>query len=254
MKNVPVLILAGGKGTRLSSVVREIPKPMVVIGNKPVLEHTINIFINYGFKRFIFCVGHLANTIVDYFGDGSRYGVEIEYLFEKEDNLLGTAGAILPAKKFIDNTFVVTCADILRRIEVDEILAFHITKKSVCTINVYKEHNLEPTSMVVFDANNKINRFVERPSIDDLDRNKTIWTNASLYICQPDVFKYISKDLPQDFGKDVFPKMIKDDNAMFAFPSNDYLLDIGTIEGLNLAKQDIISRKYKPYDNRQSTI
>src|SRR3990172_2732098 len=117
-----VLIVAGGKGERLRPITNTIAKPMVKVGNKPVLEHNLDLFKKYGFKNFIFALCYLPETISDYFGDGKKFGVEIEYTYENPETPLGTAGAITLAKEKIDSTFIVTYGDILRVVDVAEML------------------------------------------------------------------------------------------------------------------------------------
>ena len=116
------VIVAGGKGTRLKPITNKIPKPMVKVGDKPILEHILNLFKKQGFTDFVFALCYKPEIITNYFGNGQKFGVNINYTYEKEDQPLGTAGAILPSKKYIKGAFIVTYADILRQLDIKEMI------------------------------------------------------------------------------------------------------------------------------------
>src|SRR3989344_2634844 len=112
-----VVIVAGGKGTRLAPITDKLPKPMVEVAGKPVLHHIINHFVFFGFRKFILCLCYLPHIIEDYFQDGSKFGLEISYVHEREDAPMGSAGAVGLAKNKLSGTFIVAYADILRRLD-----------------------------------------------------------------------------------------------------------------------------------------
>lgn len=232
-----VLIVAGGKGERLRPITNTIAKPMVKVGDKPVLEHNLNLFKKYGFKDFIFALCYLPETIENYFGSGEKFGVEIEYTYETPDQPLGTAGAITLAKDKINSTFIVTYGDSLRVVDVRKMWKFHKQKKSFATICTYKRFGENPKSMINFDPEGKILEFKERPSVEEINGD-FVWANAALYIFEPEIYHYIQEGAAVDFGKDVFPKLLEDGKKVFSFPMEGYFIDIGNKEKLDKANED----------------
>lgn len=234
------IIVAGGKGERLRPMTNSIPKPMVKVGGKPILEHIINLFIANGINEFILALCYLPEVIVDYFGDGSRLGVKINYTFEDPSKPLGDAGAINLSKDLIKDTFIVTFADILRRLDLRAMIKFHMENKALATLNVYR-HFKDPKSMIIFDEKTKvIKKFVERPQSSEIT-GEFVWSNGSLFVLEPEVFEYIPDNTKIGFGKDIFPKLISQKNKLLAFPSEDYFLDIGAPKFLEEAE-----RTFKP--------
>jgi mannose-1-phosphate guanylyltransferase/phosphomannomutase len=134
MKKITAIIVAGGQGTRLRPLTDTKPKPMVEVAGKPILEHTLNLFKKHGVTDFIFALCYLPQVIIDYFGDGSRFGVSIKYTFEDPNQPLGTAGAILASQGEISSTFIVTYADVLRDLDVKGMINQHLQSGSVATL------------------------------------------------------------------------------------------------------------------------
>lgn len=233
-----VIIMAGGRGERLRPITDTIPKPMVEVAGKPILLHIVNLFKKYGFNDFTFTLCHLPDVITSYFGDGSKFGIHINYLIENPGQPMGTAGGILTAKKYIDDTFIVTSGDILRKINIDEIVKFHKEKSSFATLNTYKRFGPDPKSMIVFDKQGLIKKFIERPVNIKEDY---IWSNGSFYVMEPEIFDFIPKDQESDFGKDIFPKLLKEGKKIYAFPTENYFVDIGNLEKLEIARKTFIS-------------
>ncbi|MBI5452379.1 nucleotidyltransferase family protein [Candidatus Gottesmanbacteria bacterium] len=228
------IILAGGRGERLKPLTDSIPKPMIEAAGKPILEHIISQMKKHGIKDFIIALYYLPKVITSYFGNGSKLGVNIQYTFE---NLpMGTAGAVLPSKKFIKETFIVTYADILRDLDITAMTAQHQKKKALATINIYKRKSRNAKSCVIFDNNGKVIKFVERPSKKKL-KGKFIWANGSFYVFEPEIFSYIPQNKPSDFGKDIFPDVLTAKKSIYVYPSNDYFIDIGNKEKLSLARR-----------------
>ncbi len=226
------IIVAGGRGERLRPITNTIPKPMVSVAGKPILIHTLDVLRNAGITDYIFALCYLPHVITDYFGDGSKFGVTIRYTFEDPASPLGTAGAIKESEKYIDSDdVIVTYADIIRELDVKEMISFHKEKKAFGTLNVYKRFGKDPKSMVLFDREKKIEEFVERPS-QELIQEDFVWSNGSFYIFKKEVFSFIPSDKAYDFGKHVFPELLEQKKLLFAFPSEGFFIDIGTKEKL----------------------
>ena len=149
------IIVAGGKGERLRPLTNEIPKPMVEVNGKPILLHIINLFKKNGVKDFIIALCYLPEVIVSYFGDGSKFGVNITYTFEDSENPLGTAGAISLAEDIIDDTFIVTYADILRDLDIKKMINFHKENNALATLNIYSRKSKNAKSMIILDENKR---------------------------------------------------------------------------------------------------
>jgi len=236
---VIAVIVAGGKGTRLKPITNKIPKPMVRVGNKPILEHILNLFKKQGITNFIFALCYKPKIITNYFGDGRKFGVSINYTYEKEDQPLGTAGAILPSQKYIKKTFIVTYADILRKLDIRKMIKSHQINNAFVTLNTY-QHFKNPKSIIVFNKKNKIIQFIERPNLNQIKKhqnpNGSVWSNASFYVLEPKVFKHIPKKQKVDFGFDVFPKILLAKEKIFAHPTLKHFIDIANKKTLKEAR------------------
>ncbi|MEM4267525.1 MAG: nucleotidyltransferase family protein [Candidatus Woesearchaeota archaeon] len=221
-KDIPKtgFILAGGRGTRLKPITNEIPKPMIPLHDKPIIEHTIDLFKKYGIRRIIISIGYKGDKIKEYFGDGRRIGLNILYIEEKEP--LGTAGPLNLVKPFINDTFIMCNADELKDIDLNEMYLQHKESKAVATIALTTVEN--PSSFgVVKLKGNRIVEFIEKPKHAP---SKLI--NAGLYMLEPEIFSYA----PQQVGsieKDVFPKLAKE-GKLFGFPFDGQWFDTGTME------------------------
>src|SRR3989344_2571784 len=228
------IIVAGGRGTRMSPLTTSIPKPMLKVGDKPILEHILNYLKKNGIKDIIISVGYLKNQIISNFGNGSRLNLSIQYIYEDAHYPLGTAGAVVKAKKFIKNAFLVTYADILRELDIRKMADFHKSKKAFATIAAYKNYHKNPKSIILFDKRGKISSFRERPAYNP--KKNYCWSNASLYILEPQIFDYIPLSYT-DFGSDIFPMLIKDKKRIYAYKSYGKFIDIGSRRKLESANK-----------------
>lgn len=229
------LIVAGGIGERLRPITSNIPKPMVEVKGKPILLHTINLFKKYGIKDFIIALCFLPNVIVNFFGDGTKFGVNITYTYEDFKNPLGTAGAISLARELVDDTFIVTYADILRDLDINKMIDFHKKNKAFATINIYRRKSKDAKSKVLIDKNKKVVKFIERPNKKTKEQ-EYILSNGSFYIFELEIFDYIPKE-KVDFGFDIFPELLKRKKNLFGFISKGYFVDIGDIKKLEFARR-----------------
>lgn len=233
MNKIKVVIVAGGKGERLQPLTNFIPKPMAEVNGKPILEHIIELFKKYGFTDFVLCLCYLPEIITNYFGDGRKFGVKITYTLENPDNPLGTAGAITLAKDLIEDTFIVTYADILRDLDIRKMMAFHRRNDSFATLNVYRRESKDAKSRILFDNRKQIVKFFERPSKDKLIEDY-IWVNGSFYILDPKIFDFIPINKKSDFGTDIFPELLNS-KKLYAFCSDNYFIDVGDLKKLKTA-------------------
>lgn len=231
VKKMKAIIVAGGRGERLRPLTDTVPKPMIEVDGKPILEQVIQLLKRHGVTDIIVALCYLPKQIQDHFGNGKKFGVNIAYTLESKP--MGTAGAITLASQHIHDTFIVTYADILRELDVTDMVKQHKNKKAFTTLHVYKRFGKDPKSKIVFDKNKRIQQFIERPGES---KKPFVWANGSFYIFEPEIFSYIPKNKPSDFGKDIFPKLLSVGRSLFAYPTDGYFMDIGNLEKLNMAR------------------
>lgn len=232
-----LVILAGGKGTRLG--LTDIPKPMCPIMSKPVLEYQIELAKKYGITEIFLLTGYLANVIEDYFGDGSKWGVKLHHIVET--NPLGTAGNFPSLKDKLKDRFMVFYGDIVMDFDLNSFINFDKQNDSLATILVHPNNHPYDSDLVEIDDKNRVTNFLSKPHPDDLVYKNLV--NAAIYIFSPEVLNFIEKDIPQDFGKDILPKILKSNKNIFAYHSAEYIKDMGTPERLIEISDDIKNGK-----------
>jgi NDP-sugar pyrophosphorylase family protein len=229
------VILAAGTGARLGEISKKIPKPMILVGGKPVLENNVKLCKNAGIKNIHINLHHLPEVISSYFGDGKKYGVNISYFYEEE--IQGTAGALLPMAKYLQNSpIVIIYGDNYFDIDLNDVYQFHQNNESECTIVVHQREDVRNSGMVVFDASNKVTEFIEKPK-DKIIRSN--WVNAGVYIINDMTLlqKYINRQ--DDFGHDIIPKLLENDHHLFAYKMYQDLFAIDTPDMLEFTTAEI---------------
>jgi mannose-1-phosphate guanylyltransferase len=216
------IFLLGGKGTRFRPITYEVPKALLPVQGKTVPEHLFELFKKYGIRKFVFSLGHMADKIQDYFGDGSKWGVEIIYSVETE--ALGSAGAIKLAKKYIEGPFVVTNGDELKDIDLEDMYDQH--KNSGAKVTVALTTVEDPSAYgVAAMKGNKILNFVEKPKREDAPSNLI---NSGLSIWNPEVFNLIPAGFSM-YEQDIFPRLAKDEK-LYGYVFGGQWFDTGTPE------------------------
>ncbi|MBW4451436.1 MAG: NDP-sugar synthase [Nostoc indistinguendum CM1-VF10] len=233
------MILAAGKGTRVRPITYTIPKPMIPILQKPVMEFLLELLRQHGFDQIMVNVSHLAEEIENYFRDGQRFGVQIAYSFEGkidddgklEGEAIGSAGGmrrIQDFSPFFDDTFVVLCGDALIDLDLTAAVKWHRAKGSIATIitkSVPKEE-VSSYGVVVTDDDGRVKAFQEKPSTEEaLSTN----INTGIYIFEPEVFNYIPSNIEYDIGGQLFPKLVEIKAPFFAIPMDFEWVDIGKV-------------------------
>jgi NDP-sugar pyrophosphorylase family protein len=221
-------ILAGGLGTRLRPVVRHQPKVMAGIRGRPFLEYQIEWLREQGFTDLVLCVGYLANQIVDYFGDGRRLRVRIDYALEEV--LLGTAGAIRNGQQFIDGTFLVLNGDSYVEADLRAVIASHRQCRlqdahTVGTIGSVWSASARSYGCVETAASGRILDFEEKAA-----RGST-WINAGVYVLEPELLRLIPSTRPASLEKEIFPRALASGAHLYAHPISGFFVDIGTPDG-----------------------
>ncbi|MGD1855135.1 MAG: sugar phosphate nucleotidyltransferase [Leptolyngbyaceae cyanobacterium] len=248
------MILAAGKGTRVRPITYTIPKPMIPILQKPVMEFLLELLKHHGFNQVVANVSHLANEIEGYFRDGQRFGVELAYSFEGRitngelvGDALGSAGGmrkIQDFSPFFDDTFVVLCGDALIDLDLTEAVRRHKEKGAIATI-VMKSVPIKQVpsyGVVVTDDTGKIKSFQEKPKVEEaLSTN----INTGIYIFEPEIFNYIPSGQEFDIGGDLFPQLVAANEAFYGITMDFEWVDIGKVPDYWQAIQDVLTGQVK---------
>jgi dTDP-glucose pyrophosphorylase len=222
-----VVLMVGGLGTRLRPYTDDIPKPMLKVGDKPILETIIEGFKNYGFTRFVLSVNYKKEIIQAYFQNGQHLGVNIDYI--EENKRLGTAGALSLISEKPDVPFFVMNGDLLTKINYEQLLEFHCDTKSAATICV-REYEYQIPYGVIETDNHRLLSIVEKPV------HKS-FVNAGIYVLDPHVLQYVPQDEFYDMP-DLFKKLMDMQSGVSAFPLREYWLDIGRVDDYEKAIGD----------------
>lgn len=234
------VIMAGGFGTRLRPLSVNIPKPMVPMANRPMLSHIIELLKEHGFTDLIMMLYYQPEVITDYFGDGSKFGVKIKYLRPESD--LGTAGSVKFAEKYINDTFLVISGDVLTDFDITKAVEYHKTKKAMATLVLTRVSNPLQYGVVITDKDQKIERFLEKPSWGEVFSD-TI--NTGIYVLDPKVFDIVPEGKSFDFSKDLYPIILKEDKGLYGYIAEGYWKDIGNLDEYRLGHYDILDNKVK---------
>jgi len=234
------IILAAGEGTRLRPMTDSIPKPMVRIGGKPLLEYIIRLLRRYGIVDILVPLNRYPDVVKNYFDDGTKWGVRISY--SAEEKLLGTAGAVKELESHLSNTFLVVYGDNLNNCNIAQLMNFHQERGGIGAIAVFEIENPTSSGIVKMNKEQRILRFLEKP------REKQIFSklvNAGIYILEPRIFPYIPKGQVYDFGKDLFPRLLGEGEYLYGYIMTEYLLGIDTIEAYNRAQIDVGQGRFR---------
>ncbi|NLL55869.1 MAG: nucleotidyltransferase family protein [Clostridiales bacterium] len=212
------VIMSGGKGTRLYPLTKDMPKPMVKIIDKPILEHIILLLKKHNITEIAITLGYMAESIIAYFGDGSKWNVKISYYVE--DSPLGTAGSVKRTVNFVGDDFLVISGDAYCNIDITRAIAFHRAKKSNFTLIAQPKENPVGLGVLEIDENNLVTAFVEKP-----DNAKTSLINTGIYIINKEILSLIPQGF-YDFGKQLIPRLI---GEVYAYVDYGYWSDIGTL-------------------------
>lgn len=222
-----VVLMAGGLGTRLRPLTNNCPKPMLAIGEKPVLETILNHFIDQGFYQFCFSINYKAEQIKIFFGDGSKWGVDIRYI--EEGKKLGTVGSLSLFPIKTEKPIIVMNGDILTKVNYGQLLNFHLEHHVEATVAV-RSYDFQVPYGVVKVKKDRLIGFDEKPI-------HTSFINAGIYVLNPTVLNKIPRNTYFDMNQ-LFEMMLKDNDEISVFPIREYWIDIGGIEDFNQAKLD----------------
>ncbi len=232
------IIMAGGFGTRLRPLTINTPKPMVPIGNLPIMEHVVSLLAKHNITEITSLLYFQADKIKDYFKDGSKFGVTMNYAIPDDD--YGTAGAVKYAVGDTDEPVLIISGDLITDFNLSKALAWHKDKKSEATLLLTRVENPIAYGIVITDDSGKIDRFLEKPTWGEAFSD-TI--NTGIYILEPSALKLIPPKTNFDFSQDLFPTMLKNNMGLYGNITNGYWKDIGNVDEYHNVHHDLFEKK-----------
>lgn len=242
MSSKKAMVLAAGLGTRLRPLTDLISKPMAPIVNRPVMEHIIKLLAGHGFKDIVCNLHYFPDEIKNYFGDGSKWGVNIVYSFEEE--LLGTAGGVKKVEDFFQGqTFLVISGDALTDIDLSSAYDFHKEKKGEATLVLTRVEDTSQFGVVLLDDEKRIKGFQEKPLSGEA---KSDLANSGIYFFESSIFRYMPpKGQFYDFGKNLFPDLLRRDVPYYGYRHKRYWNDVGSLDEYQMGNFDALEGKVK---------
>ena len=255
MKKIDVaVIMAGGKGSRLRSITNdEIPKPMVPVDGKPLLEYQVEALKEYGIKKIVMIVGHLGEKIMEHFKDGKDFGVDIDYIVEKEP--LGTAGAFYYLKdKTEAKDFLLVFGDVFFDIDFDRMEDFHFKNAALTTLLAHPNGHPYDSDLIQTDDNGKVIGFDSKNNVRDYWYDNMV--NAGMYIINRELLELVGEPVKIDFEKDILANQVKNEANIYAYHSPEYVKDVGTVDRINATVEELKNGLVasKNLKNRQRAI
>ncbi|MBQ8189973.1 MAG: D-glycero-beta-D-manno-heptose 1,7-bisphosphate 7-phosphatase [Lachnospiraceae bacterium] len=245
-----VVIMAGGKGTRIAEVNSQVPKPMIPIDGKPILEYQIDTLRRQGYTDIILIIGHLGHVIQDYFGDGSGKGVSIQYIVEEQP--LGTAGALYFLKEAITDDFLLLNGDIIFDVDIKRFLEHHRRKRTLATILTHPNSHPYDSGIIVADEEGMVTNWMHK-------EDERLWyqnrVNAGIHMLSPNIFKLFTELKKLDLDRDILKPLIAD-RQLAIYDSPEYIKDMGTPDRYYSVIKDLQEGKVeaKNLSNRQKAI
>ncbi len=248
------MILAAGKGTRVRPITYTIPKPLIPILQKPVMEFLLELLRQHGFDQIMVNVSHLAHEIEGYFRDGQRFGVDIGYSFEGSivdgelvGAAVGSAGGLRKIQDFntfFDDTFVVLCGDALIDLDLTAAVKQHRANGAIATVVTKKvpKEDVSSYGVVVTDDQGRIKSFQEKPTVEEALSTDI---NTGIYIFEPEIFDYIPPNQEFDIGGELFPKLVEKQAPFFAVSMDFEWVDIGKVPDYWQAVRGVLTREIK---------
>lgn len=222
----------------MGQLTQKVPKCMLPLEGKPLLEYTISWLRGHGIREVIINVHYLADQVRSYFGDGQGLGVNI--LYSEEEELLGTAGALERMRTHLRESFLVVYGDLLTNIDLGKLLGWHKAKGASLSMVTYDIEDPTRAGIVATDSEGRLTKFKEKPSPDEVFSTRA---NAGVFVFEPEVLRYIPKSAYSDIGADLLPILLQNNVRVCCYPLDGYLLDIGSPERYSRAQSDLVNRR-----------
>lgn len=234
-----VVIIAGGQGTRIASVNSEIPKAMIPVCGKPIIEHEVELCKRYGFTDFLFIIGHMGDQISSFFGDGSKWGVNIDYYQETQP--LGTAGALGYLKDKLTEDFYVFYGDTIVDFDMNAMLRFHKRKRAAATLFLHPNDHPYDSDIVELDKHGRVVKFHNKPHPNGFVSKNVV--NAALFIFSPNILNEVEVGIKSHIEKNVLPRCLEKGYRLYGYISFEYIKDMGTPDRYDAVCKDVESGK-----------
>ena len=234
------VVMAGGFGTRLRPLTATLPKPMVPVADRPMMEHVIRLLKKHGFDDIIVLLYFQPDKITEYFGDGSRLGVKLDYLRPEGD--FGTAGSVRLALDRLDDQFLIISGDVLTDFDLSSAFRFHTENKGEATLVLTRQENPLPFGVVITDDDHRINRFLEKPSWGEVFSDTV---NSGVYVIEKCSMAELPAERFIDFGRDLFPRWLRENRLMRGYVADGYWRDIGNVDEYAQAHLDILHSRVR---------
>ncbi|GBD94352.1 D-glycero-alpha-D-manno-heptose 1-phosphate guanylyltransferase [bacterium BMS3Abin05] len=232
------VIMAGGFGTRLKPLTNNLPKPMVPVANKPMMQHIIELLKKHNISKIISLLFYQSEKIRGYFKDGSSQNVRIEYNLSEDD--FGTAGSVKNAERFLDERFLVISGDVLTDFDLTKAIRFHEAKGSFATLILTRVTNPLPFGVVITDDSGKVVRFLEKPTWGQVFSDTV---NTGIYILEHEVLNYIPEKTEFDFSKNLFPLLLSEGKPVYGYIAEGYWQDVGDLRQYQTTQLDVLEGK-----------
>jgi mannose-1-phosphate guanylyltransferase/phosphomannomutase len=235
------VVMAGGEGSRLRPLTLHRPKPLVPVVNKPVMQHILELLARHGIHEIVVTLHYMADAIEEYFGNGSDFGVHLQYTVE--DTPLGTAGSVKKAQEKLGNEpFLIISGDALTDVDLTALIRFHQQRHSMATLCLTRVESPLEYGVVITDRSGRIRRFLEKPEWSEVFSDTV---NTGIYVLEPEVLDYMEPDRVYDWSGDIFPRMLKEKKPLFGHETPGYWCDIGSLYEYRRAQIDALQGKVK---------
>lgn len=234
---IKAVVMAGGEGSRLRPITAKLPKPLVPICNRPILEHSLVLLRRHGITEIHATLHYLADEIQSHFGDGADFDVQLTYSIEQAP--LGTAGSIKQAEASLraEAPFLIVSGDALTDCDLTAAIAFHRKKKGLATLILAREPSPRDFGVVVLGREGRVERFLEKPGWSEVFSDTV---NTGMYVLEPEVFDYIEPDIPQDWSADVFPRLLAAGKPIYGYVMDGYWADVGSLASYREAQEAML--------------
>jgi len=231
------MVLAAGVGSRLEPLTSQVPKPLVPVANVPVMEHILNLLREHDFGEVCANLHYLPNKLIDYFGDGEKFGIKLQCKIEEK--LSGDAGGVRSCRKYLsDGTFIVINGDLLTDADLTSIVRQHKEKKALASIAIKAMDDVSRFGVVVTDENGFVTGFQEKPKQEEALSH---FISTGIYVLEPEVFDHIPLTGDFGFGRQLFPQLVEKKLAVLGVKIDDYWSDVGTLAQYRESNFDALS-------------